>query len=384
MVTMSHAALLQLLQQRFQTVAGAPGVSLVARLDEPALNLRRDNTVHVFIPDCHIVPPSDAPSWDGAVCTQRQLAALSRLLGALAELRQGQVPLEIWQLGDLFDFWRIGKERQSVETRRKALQGENGCAGPWKGFDPEGPFRVRRLVGNHDDPLEDPPDSLDLESYIPPFPDQSADSDVLVIHGHQFDPVEKLDSRTKEFFMRGATQRVDKIAYDLITATSPHWSRVPDPRARRRPPSLDPNHRWEFLSFDLTEQDLIPLTSARFNVMTAAPIWRLEGAGALLGRGGEWVDAKYQQLYVEARGRADVETSHGRDLSLVVIGHTHRGRIILGARSDGKPFVLMDCGAWVGTGFLSASMHDPIFNAQIGVKVGDDLRIYQLGYEIDS
>ena len=128
----------------------------------------------------------------------------------------------------------------------------------------------------------------------------------------------------------------------------------------------------------------MPLEGQPFNVMPASPVWRLEGSGALLGQGGEWVDAKYQQLYVKARERADQETANGRDVSLVVIGHTHHARIILGSRSDGKPFAFMDCGAWVGTGFLSATMNAPIWNAQIGVKVGDDLRIYQLGYEIDS
>lgn len=40
----------------------------------------------------------------------------------------------------------------------------------------------------------------------------------------------------------------------------------------------------------------------------------------------------------------------------------------------------MDCGACGGTGFLSDELGAPILNLQIGVKVADDLRIYQLGY----
>jgi hypothetical protein len=42
--------------------------------------------------------------------------------------------------------------------------------------------------------------------------------------------------------------------------------------------------------------------------------------------------------------------------------------------------VLMDCGAWVDTSFLSNELDGPMANAQIGVKVGSDLRVYQLGY----
>jgi len=36
----------------------------------------------------------------------------------------------------------------------------------------------------------------------------------------------------------------------------------------------------------------------------------------------------------------------------------------------------------VDSGFLSNELDAPIANGQIGVKVGDDLRIYQLGYAV--
>ena len=375
---MSHAALLERLRERFPDGPYGPGVSLVARLNDAALNLSRDQRVHVFIPDCHIVPPANVKAWEGAVCTSANLKALYRLMAALSVV-EADSDVVIWQLGDLFDFWRTGKILESAETRRQALH--SSCKTAWNAFAPE---QVQRLVGNHDDPFEDSPDLLQLEYFIPPEPDLSADSDVLVLHGHQFDPIERMAPRLKEFFMRGAMERVDKTARDMMSAANPNWSRTPDPRSRRRRPNLTKSHRWEFLSFELTASAPVPLDRQPYNVMPAAPVWRLEGGGALLGHGGEWVDAKYQQLYVKARDRADEETAKGRDVSLIVIGHTHHARIILGARSDGKPFALMDCGAWVGTGFLSASMHRPIWNAQIGVKVGDDLRVYQLGYEIDA
>jgi hypothetical protein len=36
----------------------------------------------------------------------------------------------------------------------------------------------------------------------------------------------------------------------------------------------------------------------------------------------------------------------------------------------------------VGSNFLANKLDQPISNAQIGVKVGHDLRIYQLGYAV--
>ena len=66
----------------------------------------------------------------------------------------------------------------------------------------------------------------------------------------------------------------------------------------------------------------------------------------------------------------------------MIIGHTHHARIVRGTRPDGTLFVLMDCGAWVDTSFLSNELDGPMANAQIGVKVGNDLRIYQLGYTL--
>jgi hypothetical protein len=95
------------------------------------------------------------------------------------------------------------------------------------------------------------------------------------------------------------------------------------------------------------------------------------------------VDGPRQTFFTDiAWWSQGVSEKQGSDIRLMVIGHTHRARIVRGKRPDKTPFVLMDCGAFVGTSFLSDELDAPIANAQIGVKVGNDLRIYQLGYTV--
>jgi hypothetical protein len=60
------------------------------------------------------------------------------------------------------------------------------------------------------------------------------------------------------------------------------------------------------------------------------------------------------------------------------VGHTHNPRIIRGIQPDGTPFVLMDCGGWIGPRFISPEINQIAHNCTIGVRVGSDIRIYQL------
>jgi hypothetical protein len=95
------------------------------------------------------------------------------------------------------------------------------------------------------------------------------------------------------------------------------------------------------------------------------------------------VDGPRQTFFTDIAWYAQGMSHEGsKDVRLVVIGHTHHARLVRGKRADGALFVLMDCGAFVGTSFLSDELDAPMANAQIGVKVGNDLRIYQLGYTV--
>jgi hypothetical protein len=83
------------------------------------------------------------------------------------------------------------------------------------------------------------------------------------------------------------------------------------------------------------------------------------------------------RYFAGAREMALALLARGRDVRLVVCGHSHDARIVVGDRGDGVPFALMDCGAWLGEcrfGPTSAWRA----SAQVGVLVGNDMRIYQL------
>ena len=78
-----------------------------------------------------------------------------------------------------------------------------------------------------------------------------------------------------------------------------------------------------------------------------------------------------------------VNKKTGYQLGLAIIGHTHDARIAVDDTNKDKPFILLDCGAWVkkskalvkeGTDYVEKE----VFNAQIGVLCNNDARIYQL------
>lgn len=167
-------------------------------------------------------------------------------------------------------------------------------------------------------------------------------------------------------------------ATGMLEATNPHWK----PQPVDAPPPRKPKDRLKFLNFHLTADDPLPLERSSVNVIAHQVIHDPERAftDALGARTKPSSDGPGQTFFSDAAWWAEELSTNGRDVRLLVIGHTHRARIVKGKRPDGTAFVLMDCGACVGSGFLSNEMGAPIHHLQIGVKVADDLRIYQLGY----
>ena len=73
---------------------------------------------------------------------------------------------------------------------------------------------------------------------------------------------------------------------------------------------------------------------------------------------------------------------------LMVVGHTHRARIVVAEEQDrearrrpatGDALILMDCGAWNENATFADEHGRPrtTASAQIGVQCGSDVRIYQ-------
>lgn len=378
---LTHDDILAALQEEFPP--GLParhpeGVFLVARLQEPDLKLV-DPTPYVFIPDIHLVPEADAKSFPWVTARDSQIDLLTRLAGLLGGLRRNDASLRVWQLGDCFDLWRtdgiggdpeddVSSTQDSHEALFKLLYGDVG---------------LQVLAGNHDQEL--------LEFRLPGGPQAlntvildrgKSRADAVLAHGHQFDPVEALPRKFKEPFARGATELVPPTPRSMLEAANPHWKPDPiDVAPPRRPGDTN-----QFLHFGLKRGDPVPLDADALNVVPYVPV--RDPAKAFVdsfGAGGRkpTVDGPRQTFFTDIAWWAQQVSQDGsKDVRLAVIGHTHRARIVRGTRPDATPFVLMDCGAFVGTSFLSDEMDAPIANAQIGVRVGNDLRVYQVGYTI--
>jgi hypothetical protein len=62
-----------------------------------------------------------------------------------------------------------------------------------------------------------------------------------------------------------------------------------------------------------------------------------------------------RQFFQPGRKLAMELKRHGHDVRTIVVGHTHWARMVVGEREPGIPFVIMDCGAWIG----DCSLHAP-------------------------
>jgi UDP-2,3-diacylglucosamine pyrophosphatase LpxH len=376
---LTHDDILAALQQEFpDDGAGgeAEGVFLVARLHDPGLCMD-DPTPYVFIPDLHLVPAADSLRFPWVTARDSQVERLTRLALLLGGLRRTDPSLRVWQLGDCFDLWRTNGVGGNPEDDVSATQAA---------YPPlfEALYRdagLQVLAGNHDQEL--------LKFQLPGGPQAlntvlldrgQGTADAVLAHGHQFDPIETLPRDVKEFFARGATELVPPTPRSMLEAANPHWK--PDPVGT--PPPRRPGDANQFLHFGLKRDHPRPLGAVAVNVVPYVQVHDPAKAFVDSFGGGRkpTVDGPRQTFFTDVAWYARQMSTGGRDVRLVVIGHTHRPRIVRGTRPDGTLFVLVDCGAFVGTSFLSDELDAPIANGQIGVKVGNDIRIYQLGYTV--
>jgi UDP-2,3-diacylglucosamine pyrophosphatase LpxH len=336
-------------------------------------------TAHIFIPDTHIVPRDDIEYWPGCVLTPSRVELMTALLDTLARLRAADPSLMVWQLGDFIDLWRTGKEAgMSFDERMRRLMKD------WKPvldrFAPDGDLSIRRVCGNHDEDLQSGP-AIKENYFVPADPGDNASNDMLVTHGNCFDPIEILPGWLKEAFMRGFTERVTPYAQDMITATNPNW--MPQADYTFTPPAPPKaGDRSRFLAADLDPTDRVPLGTDRWNVDEVRLVYDPDANPLNLATGpSNWQDDHSPKLWDCAKHRALEAAYAGYAVSLVVVGHTHDPRIVIGQHPDGRPIVLMDCGGWVGPAFISPGLSGVIHKCTIGVRVGGDLRVYQLGHD---
>jgi UDP-2,3-diacylglucosamine pyrophosphatase LpxH len=332
---------------------GKEPVSLVARYDEAGLQLP-GGRVHLFIPDCHLLSRRDAPAYPkwGFVQDDDLLLCLE----SLRELKKNhRRQLRVWQLGDLFDLWRArGGQDEQAELRRIAA--DHADILELLTYGVPGGVKARIIAGNHDYGLFRMSGWRAARFRI--IENQgSAGGDVLVLHGDLFSRLERLlPDALQAAAVRFATWHSSgghELYNDDATVAS----------ANRAIPDGD---------------QPIGVGQAELAVAGGSP-GGPDNVNVIDAHQGS-PKANNKRFFREAREIAYALRDHGGyDIRLVVIGHTHWPRIVAGKHEDGVPFTLLDAGAWIGHCRLGKS--DPwLENAHLAVVVGDDLRIYQLGW----
>jgi UDP-2,3-diacylglucosamine pyrophosphatase LpxH len=332
-----------------------PNVALVARLQDAALQLPTARC-HIVIPDCHLLTPADARVYpNNHFMLDEELGRLCAGLRDLKAVHRGE--LTVWHIGDLFDIWRArGGRGPKAEVDRIAEHYATALdallSSPPRGC------RAELLAGNHDYALHNL-DEWNAARFEIVENDDRTRGDVLFMHGDAFEWIERaVPQQVKAFMVRLATW-VSSGRHDLDQ-------------------DRDDADRVAAVNRFLATGDQ-PIGVPQSVLADAMPVdgapvdlWNVVAADE-----GD-PQAANKHFYEPARLLALELRSHGHDIRLVVVGHTHFARIVRGDRGDGVPFALLDCGAWFGQCRLSPTQ-PWLWSAQVGVVVGDDLRVYQLG-----
>lgn len=340
----------QLLAGAFPTESPDKGLRLIARYSNAGLSLP-SSRVRVLIPDIHLLSKKAAKEFPKTGF--RIKAALTKFLKALTAFKTAHAgELQVFQMGDLFDIWRI---RGSGGSKRKVddIMADHGDVLSLLIFGPPAGVRATIMAGNHDYDTHNLAEWNAARFFF--LNDSPAGTpDAMLIHGDSFDWAEN-------FFPNELQSFGVKLA--KMASAGQH--------------ELD----HEDLLGVLALNDTLPKKDQPIGVAQATFGGAVEAVGAV---GPEFNVVKWSETvgkvgrYFEAAVKmTEALLERGRDVRLVICGHSHDARIVTGSRKDGMPLVLMDCGAWLGQCRFGPGSPWRL-SAQVGVVIGNDARIYQM------
>lgn len=339
---------LPLYDRLVQALRKAPQVDdvlLVARLDDPRVGFDNPKEVRVFIPDLHLLTKKDEKRYSYGFNCRDQLVGVLKALKAFRKGLAADERLTVYQLGDFVDLWRQGSDDATrILTEHYDIYGQLS-AGP-AGLD------TWFVLGNHDIEL---PNRGGFGVWNRRYYFPIRDPRILVLHGDIFDIIEGMPDWFQSLFVYMFGPMYDGNAYDLKNLQA----------AVRQA-----HGRKQYKRFVQAEcHDLADAVSAtdgpgatRVNVTAVGDLASEEAH--------EFLAAAYRCLQ-------EVRREFGLTLTTVVMGHTHRARINVYEGSGGEFLTLMDCGAWIER-YRTPADPEPHPNAQIGVMVGNDCRIFQI------
>jgi UDP-2,3-diacylglucosamine pyrophosphatase LpxH len=327
----------------------APKVSdvlLVARLKDPRIGYDDTKEIRVFIPDLHLLTSKDDRRYPYAFNCKEQLIGILKALKSLRKGLPGDESVTVYQLGDFVDLWRQGNDDAT-----KILTEHFDIAGHLYGS--AAALNAWFLLGNHDLDLADRGRFRvwNRRYYFP-----MRDPRVLLVHGDTFDWVERLPDWFQKIFVYMFGPLHDANAYDLESLR----------KAVRQ--AHGSKQYKKYIQGEHHEIGQCPSAAGGVPEDPYFNVTRVRDPGDPSGH--DYLPAAYRTVQ---RIRAEFPLQ----LTTVVIGHTHHARMAIYEGGAGEFFALMDCGAWIEN-YKTRGEPDPRPNAQIGVMVANDCRIYQI------
>ena len=340
-------------QQQLST-AGVGEAQLISRYSDDALSLPQSH-VQVFLPDWHLLTPDDARQFPK--CHFQLDVQLESFMNQLLQLKkENAADVVIWQLGDLLDEWRALQNR-GMEVEVDAIVSHYSRIINMLRFSAPLGVKAKMLAGNHDFVLHqldgwDLPRFRVIENMAP------TGGSVLVIHGDVFDTIERAPDGLQKLVVQIAKSHATGVK-DLGPKDAVFVSRVNAAAGKGDDPIVQGDGELQAENSP-DDGDFVAI-----NVVD-----------------GDRDNPRHLTRFFSSARKLALKLKERRlDIRAMVIGHTHVARIVRGDRGDGVPFVLMDCGAWFESCRLPADS-ERLKSAQVGVLLGNEMRIYQIGREI--
>jgi hypothetical protein len=164
-------------------------VRLVARLEDELVANPDARTLHLFIPDLHLVSDEQLVRYSYHFNEWETFyKMLFRVQDARKAVEQQGNALEVIHLGDLYDLWREG-----TQLPTPIIEDHVNLVGML--YRHNAGLRARLLVGNHDAEMIGTPQFF-LRVFLP---NDAAGAFCLVVHGDWFDPIERLPDWLQRF-----------------------------------------------------------------------------------------------------------------------------------------------------------------------------------------
>jgi UDP-2,3-diacylglucosamine pyrophosphatase LpxH len=326
---------------------GVADVSVISRVCDSRIGFPDEKDLRIFIPDLHLISSARLKAGHYKFATNnegflvRVLAAIKKLKSDVADDEQ----VNVTQLGDILDLWReVPHIRPTKDTPAQIANDHIPLINALR--DPE--LDVTIFFGNHDFELYQwaSYDRLVRKVFIP-----EENPHVLIVHGDAFDWLERLPDLVQEIFVYLFAPGVEPGTIQLGKMREATQKTTPDPSQTAFIKCASPAVVGQLRAASSPLPDY-------YNVQ------RPENAGAQVVLFDKAVETIKK-----------LKKEHTIDISMVIIGHTHHARIVV-QEKDGKPYMLMDCGAWIENCVGAGGKAEP--NAQIGVLCGNDARVYQL------